>query len=701
MRYESPQPPKQSPPVTSPHVHPPEQLSLQDHPAYRQDPAQPSEGALAGVSHGSTRTVAPTGVEDTQSANAHLASMVSAMSEGAVILTDETFDSFVQSEPFALVLFYAPWCHWSRAALPEFDAVARFMAKVASRPIVLGKVDCADNPLTQKKEHIIEYPIIKLYIDGKPKQYVGGRRRTQIFAWLNHNLQRDERLDTLPHFEEFMRNGADGHQLVVAVTTSSNTGGNGSGDSSLFDHETFRHVARTFSDDVLFGEIHEPVIFQYFLHQYILPKSKTSAEMWQPPFVVTAPLDPSDPPFVKYLGQGDDRKALEGFVHKYRFPQVLAFEPDTIEDIFEDGRSICILLLDGDRAARSLTREGLVDPVVAAFHQVAGEFRQNLIFTISGRLTVVGEVLETLDNPSLAELRSSNTSNKEAHERRIFSLLGVDDTITSPEFRIATFNPSGNGKYYPAEKYKPSTPLNSRSQSTNISVEKDNSSSTTDKANRPAYSFRNTSPTHSLIVNALSTSAKARNSLRSSKKSGEGPPETPHGLRHETVFDAQQRQDQGAAEEYIRNFVWAFIEGDLEPYTNSEPIPPVSQNSGPVKTFVGLNFQKEVLDSPHDVFVSFGAPWCGHCRKLEPAFKRVAKIVRYPTLLLFRAGSKNQPLMYEGDRSESDMLFWLGRNAQHSKLDGRQLQEDLGLLLTEESGTQSARRANTSVLEEL
>ncbi|XP_026192724.1 uncharacterized protein LOC34618526 [Cyclospora cayetanensis] len=755
------------------------QQQMQDHPAYRQDPAQPSEGALAGVSHGSTRTVAPTGVEDTQSANAHLASMVSAMSEGAVILTDETFDSFVQSEPFALVLFYAPWCHWSRAALPEFDAVARFMAKVASRPIVLGKVDCADNPLTQKKEHIIEYPIIKLYIDGKPKQYVGGRRRTQIFAWLNHNLQRDERLDTLPHFEEFMRNGADGHQLVVAVTTSSNTGGNGSvaverktglstrgaslgsglpctsiyltpsyacllilGDSSLFDHETFRHVARTFSDDVLFGEIHEPVIFQYFLHQYILPKSKTSAEMWQPPFVVTAPLDPSDPPFVKYLGQGDDRKALEGFVHKYRFPQVLAFEPDTIEDIFEDGRSICILLLDGDRAARSLTREGLVDPVVAAFHQVAGEFRQNLIFTISG--------------------------NKEAHERRIFSLLGVDDTITSPEFRIATFNPSGNGKYYPAEKYKPSTPLNSRSQSTNISVEKDNSSSTTDKANRPAYSFRNTSPTHSLIVNALSTSAKARNSLRSSKKSGEGPPETPHGLRHETVFDAQQRQDQGAAEEYIRNFVWAFIEGDLEPYTNSEPIPPVSQNSGPVKTFVGLNFQKEVLDSPHDVFVSFGAPWCGHCRKLEPAFKRVAKIVSkrsslvlgridatlneidginlsekhkppsksfaavcfnscaacfqffidlplylldscllgvlcagYPTLLLFRAGSKNQPLMYEGDRSESDMLFWLGRNAQHSKLDGRQLQEDLGLLLTEESGTQSARRANTSVLEEL
>lgn len=49
-----------------------------------------------------------------------------------------------------------------------------------------------------------------------------------------------------------------------------------------------------------------------------------------------------------------------------------------------DGRSICLLLLDGERAAKSLTREGLVDPVVAAFHDVAGEYREDLIFTISG-----------------------------------------------------------------------------------------------------------------------------------------------------------------------------------------------------------------------------------------------------------------------------------------------------------------------------
>ncbi|KAL8437997.1 hypothetical protein ACSSS7_000567 [Eimeria intestinalis] len=580
--------------------------------------------------------------EDARPVGAGAAGRPTGMDRGAVVLTDETFTSFVKTEPFALVLFYAPWCHWSRATLPEFDAVARFMSKVNSRPIVLGK--------------------------------------------------RDERLDTLPHLDEFMRNGAEGHQLVVAVTTPDNADGSAGGDSAFFDHETFRHVARSFSDEVLFGEIHEPLAFQHFLNMYLLPHSKTTPDMWVPPFIVTMPPDSADPPFVKYSGRGDDLKELERFVHKYRFPQVLAFEPDTIEDIFDDGRSICLLLLDGDRAAKSLTREGLVDPIVAAFHEVAGEFRGDLIFTISG--------------------------NKEAHERRIFSLMGVDDTITSPVMRIATFNPSGNGKYYPAKKYKPPRPFVTRHADLSAVSSDPTPSPATNTATKATYSFRNRSPTHSLIINALSTSAKAHNSLRSAQRAN------PHARHGETTFDATQRQEQAEATQIIRDFAKAFLDDKLEPYTNSEPIPPAALNAGPVKTFVGLTFQSEVIDSPHDVFVTFGAPWCGHCRKLEPVFKRVAQIVTkrsslvmgridatvneleginltgYPTLLLYRAGSKQHPIMYDGDRTEADLLTWLARNAQHSKLNLKELSEDLKTLLSGES-PKDTRATNASVLEEL
>ena len=44
---------------------------------------------------------------------------------------------------------------------------------------------------------------------------------------------------------------------------------------------------------------------------------------------------------------------------------------------------------------------------------------------------------------------------------------------------------------------------------------------------------------------------------------------------------------------------------------------------GNVMTVVGRTFMSQVLDVPYDVFVKFEAPWCGHCRKMEPEFKRV------------------------------------------------------------------------------
>ena len=60
--------------------------------------------------------------------------------------------------------------------------------------------------------------------------------------------------------------------------------------------------------------------------------------------------------------------------------------------------------------------------------------------------------------------------------------------------------------------------------------------------------------------------------------------------------------------------------------------------------------------------------------------------------------------MYDGDRSESDLLFWLARNSQHSKLDAKTLQEDLQRLLAGDrlgDSNQQTKRIETSVLEEL
>ncbi|KAK6589087.1 hypothetical protein RS030_233541 [Cryptosporidium xiaoi] len=137
----------------------------------------------------------------------------------------------------------------------------------------------------------------------------------------------------------------------------------------------------------------------------------------------------------------------------------------------------------------------------------------------------------------------------------------------------------------------------------------------------------------------------------------------------------------------IEHFINEFISGRIEPYYKSEEPPSEEDNTGAVRIVVSKTFKKEVIDNDLDVFIVFFAPWCGHCRKLEPDFHSLAlrlqglndklkiakidgsqndvpniQIFGFPTLLLFRSGQKDQPMFYGGDRTIVEMIQWLSEN---------------------------------------
>ncbi len=75
----------------------------------------------------------------------------------------------------------------------------------------------------------------------------------------------------------------------------------------------------------------------------------------------------------------------------------------------------------------------------------------------------------------------------------------------------------------------------------------------------------------------------------------------------------------------MEKFTNDFLAGKIKPYVKSEAIP--EKNDGPVKVVVGDNFKDIVMDESKDVLIEMYAPWCGHCKSLEPKYNELGEKV--------------------------------------------------------------------------
>jgi protein disulfide-isomerase-like protein len=109
--------------------------------------------------------------------------------------------------------------------------------------------------------------------------------------------------------------------------------------------------------------------------------------------------------------------------------------------------------------------------------------------------------------------------------------------------------------------------------------------------------------------------------------------------------------------------------------------------SGGVRTLVGSTFVDAVEDGETDVLVKYFAPWCGHCKRMAPAFREAAakfagvKTVLfaeidgtenelparyaargYPTLWMVPAGARSEPKALTA-RSVDELVAAVERHA--------------------------------------
>jgi protein disulfide-isomerase A1 len=148
-------------------------------------------------------------------------------------------------------------------------------------------------------------------------------------------------------------------------------------------------------------------------------------------------------------------------------------------------------------------------------------------------------------------------------------------------------------------------------------------------------------------------------------------------------------QESEITEVAIAKFVDDFVAGKIEPSIKSEPIP--ENQEGPVTIVVAKNYDDVVLDNNKDVLIEFYAPWCGHCKALAPKYDILAELYTkagldkvvtiakvdatlndvpdeiqgFPTIKLYKAGDKTNPITYSGSRSIEDLIKFVKENGKH------------------------------------
>lgn len=113
----------------------------------------------------------------------------------------------------------------------------------------------------------------------------------------------------------------------------------------------------------------------------------------------------------------------------------------------------------------------------------------------------------------------------------------------------------------------------------------------------------------------------------------------------------------------IEKFFADIKAGKVQKSLKSEPIP--ESNSEAVKVVVGKNFEEVVLSKEHDVMLEVYAPWCGHCKKLDPIYKEFAEKIASNTHVVIAKmdGTANESPVEGFDWSGFPTIFWVKAGA--------------------------------------
>ncbi|KAL5733486.1 hypothetical protein ACOSP7_032828 [Xanthoceras sorbifolium] len=106
-----------------------------------------------------------------------------------VILSEKNFSHFVAKNRYVMVVFYAPWCYWSKKLVPEYAAAA---TELKGTEVVLAKVDADKEKALANKYEVQGYPSLDFFVGGVDlEHYYYNRNREALVNYAKNKMTLD------------------------------------------------------------------------------------------------------------------------------------------------------------------------------------------------------------------------------------------------------------------------------------------------------------------------------------------------------------------------------------------------------------------------------------------------------------------------------------------------------------------------------
>ncbi|KAK6492164.1 protein disulfide-isomerase A4-like [Huso huso] len=565
---------------------------------------------------------------------------------GVLILTDSNFDTFVADKDTVLVEFYAPWCGHCKQFVPEYEKIAQTL-KENDPPIPVAKVDATAETALGSRFEVRGYPTFKILKKGQPVDYDGDRSEKAIVAKVKEVAQPDwapppevTMVLTNDNFDEVV-NEADiilvefyapwcGHckQLAPEYEKAAKELSRRTPPIPLakVDATVESEVAKRFE---VSGYPTLKIFRKGKAFEYNGPREEHG--------IVDYMIEQAGPP-TKHI---QAVKQIQEFVKDGDDVIIVGVFADDQDAALELYRNTCNNLREDYKFHHTFSNE-ISKYLKASAGQVVmmqpekfhSKFEsKSYILTIKESTTEaeVKEFIEKHTLPLVGHRKQSNDAKRYTKRPMVVIYYGVD---FSYDYRVAT-------QFW------------------------------RNKVLEVAHDF----PEYTFVIADEEDYAEELKALGLSD-SGE---EVNVGI----LGDGGKKYSMEPEEfdsDVLREFVMAFKKGKLKAVVKSQPVP--KSNKGPVKVVVGKTFEEIILDKKKDVLIEFYAPWCGHCKQLEPEYNELGKkykheknlviakmdstandipndnykVEGFPTIYFAPSNNKQNPVKFEGGTRDVESL---------------------------------------------